>query len=197
MIYSFAPKGDHLTIYKGKKKVHTPNGNIVTTKDEALAQRLVAELEEETDYTSPASVLCYHYTLCDLTAQYVREDVMEDLRVCCRENMEDDPLLTFREGDTEPDDIATRLIVNMTNAAKGMTLEQLVAVIVMYCSFDTLAMTWHIITDIIEKPEEEFEANVESFVEDLRQFCKDEEGMACPKNMAEVIKTFDYYYRIK
>lgn len=197
MIYSFAPKGDHLTIYKGKKKVHTPNGNIVTTKDEAVAQRLLEELEAETDYTSPASVLCYHFTLCDLVAQYSREDVMEDLKVCCRENMEDDPLLMFREGDADPDDIATRLIVKMTNAAKEMTLEQLVAVIVMYCSFDTLAMTWHIITDILEKPEEEFEANVEAFIEDLREFCKEEEGMACPKNMREVINTFGYYFRLK
>jgi hypothetical protein len=35
--YSFQQKGDHLTIFKNKKKMHTPKGNIIYTYSEDFA----------------------------------------------------------------------------------------------------------------------------------------------------------------
>ena len=77
--YSFQQKGDHLTIFKNKKKMHTPKGNIIYTFDETLANRIIEQLEAEADYTSCSSLLCYHCTYCDLTAEYVQTTVDEEL----------------------------------------------------------------------------------------------------------------------
>ena len=97
MPFSYQLKGDHLTIFKNKKKMHTPKGNIIYTYDEAFAKRIIKELEAEADYTSCASILCYHYTYCDLTAEYDQKTVAEDLLTCLENNVEYDPIIALNE----------------------------------------------------------------------------------------------------
>lgn len=194
--YSFAPKGDHLTIFKGKKKVHTPNGNVVIAYSEDRAKEVIKELEKDEDYTSCASLLCYHYTYCDLIAQYQREDVANDLTVCLEDNLEQDPLLMFRQGDTDAGEVVETLMKEIKGSIPSLSMEQMVAMIVIYCSFDSFALSWGIIKGIIEASHDSRYISLkEQFVSELREFCKADEDLDCPKKISGIIDAFVSYYK--
>ena len=148
--FSFQQKGDHLTIFKNKKKMHTPKGNIIYTFDEALANRIIEQLEAEADYTSCSSLLCYHYTYCDLTAEYDQKTVTEDLLTCLEHNVEYDPFIAFREekdiesmSDEEADKLVKTFKQQMMAFIGGCSMSQLVAITVLYCAFDSLALPYY------------------------------------------------------
>lgn len=209
-LYSYTQKGDHLTLYKGKKKVHTPNGNIVIASTEALAQRIASELEANADYTSCATALCYHYTYCDLIAQYDAATIADDLQNCCRDNIIDDPLLFFRnaslrdeEGNLQEIDeetleqCSTAMLRDMSKLINKSNINQLVALIVIYCSFDSFALSWHIISLIANKGQDTAlnSAEKDSFIADLKSYCSETE-LTCPDNIADIIDAFLYYYTL-
>lgn len=185
-LYTYSPKGDHLTLFKGKKKVHTPNGNVVIANTEQLAERIVAELSSDADYTSCASVLCYHYTYCDLIAQYDTATIADDLQTCCRENIAEDPLLYFR-ADEESEDLETEALRKMSQLVNKCNINQLVSIIVIYCSFESLLLSYHII-DMLNQG-----TGKEKLIADLRDYFKELE-VPCPKNIDGIIDSFAYYY---
>lgn len=204
--YSYIPKGDHLTIYKGKKKMHTPNGNVIIANSEAHAQRVIKELEAGADHTSCASVLCYHYTYCDLIAQFDAATIADDLQTCCRDNVIGDPLLFFRNDSATKNldkndsseiteemeekimkECSLELLKKMSSLINKCSINQLVAIIVVYCSFDSFALSWHIINMQ--------QNNKDSLITELKQYCEDNE-MECPDNIADIIDVFAYYYNL-
>lgn len=204
-LYSFAPKGDHLTLYKGKKKVHTPNGNVVIANTKALAQRIVDELTAGADYTSCATTLCYHYTYCDLIAQYDTPTVADDLQTCLRENLIEDPLLFFRDErfmtcessenlpeieEDEAQEVVLPMLKSMSELINGCSIYQLVAIIVLYCSFESLALSWYIINA------QKDSASKDAFIADLRIYCEKTE-LPYPKNINEIMAAFEYYFQIE
>lgn len=212
-LYSYTQKGDHLTLYKGKKKVHTPNGNIVIASTEALAQRIASELEANADYTSCATALCYHYTYCDLIAQYDAATVADDLQNCCRDNIIDDPLLFFRtdvlqqaDGDLDSiDEVAleqcsTAMLRSLSKLINTCTIHQLVAIIVIYCSFESLALSWHIINQLLSGNSAaigstDYESSKANLIADLKAYCSATE-QSCPNNISDIIDAFAYYYTL-
>lgn len=193
--YSYIQKGDHLTIFKGKKKVHTPNGNVVIAYSEERAQDVIKALEKGEDHTSCASLLCYHFTFCDLVAQYEKANVASDLMVCLDENLEHDPLLMFKQGDADAATVVEALKKEIKNAIPGLSMEQMVAMIVIYCSFESFALSWCIINDIIRRGNEDNYASLKNqVVADLHQFCQSQEELTCPEDIDEIIDAFVSYY---
>lgn len=203
--YSYSPKGDHLTIFKGKKKLHTPNGYVVTTYTPELAEHLIALLEKDTDNTSCASTLCYHYTYCDITAQYNESQVREDVKECLKSNLYDDPLLMFKSEEilgciVTPDELTeeqyntvyNKVFSDFTEYVSKLNIYQLVSAIVIYVSFDSMALSWRFIKDIINNDA----ANKEQFINSLKEFCKIAE-LECPKDIDAIIDAFTYYYNLK
>lgn len=203
-LYSYAPKGDHLTLFKGKKKVHTPNGNVVIANTETLAQRIADELSADADYTSCATTLCYHYTYCDLIAQYDKATVADDLLTCLRENLIDDPLLFFRDErfmncessedlpeieEDEAQEVVLPLLKSMSELVNKASIYQLVAIIVLYCSFESLALSWFIINAMNDAESKD------AFVADLRVYCEKTE-LPFPKNISEIMAAFEYYFQL-
>lgn len=191
MIYSFTEKGDHLTVYKGKKKVHTPNGNVVIAHSEVMANAIVAELEAGKDHTSCDNMLCYHFTYCDLVAQYDRNTVANDFIVCVKDNIEADPLLMFRQGDKDCGDVVNSLTDAIVSHVGNCNMYQIVAMIVIYCSFDSLVLSWHIIDSLINTNADE--QRIVAFIDDLKDFCK-QDDLECPENIGDIIQAFTNYY---
>ena len=198
MPFSYQLKGDHLTIFKNKKKMHTPKGNIIYTYDEAFAKRIIKELEAEADYTSCASILCYHYTYCDLTAEYDQKTVAEDLLTCLENNVEYDPIIALNEAkeieamsDEEVDQLVKTFKQQMMAFIAGCSMPQLVAITVLYCAFDSLALPYYIVKDTMGKEA----CSIDDFVAKLSAYCK-REGIDMPANMQETIIAFSEYWNI-
>ena len=196
--FSYQPKGDHLTIFKNKKKMHTPKGNIIYTYDEAFAKRIIKELEAEADYTSCASILCYHYTYCDLTAEYDQKTVAGDLLTCLENNVEYDPIIALNEAkeieamsDEEVDQLVKTFKQQMMAFIAGCSMPQLVAITVLYCAFDSLALPYYIVKDTMGKEA----CSIEDFVAKLSAYCK-REGIDMPSNMQATITAFSEYWNI-
>ena len=196
--FSFQPKGDHLTIFKNKKKMHTPKGNIIYTYDEAFAKRIIKELEAEADYTSCASILCYHYTYCDLTAEYDQKTVAEDLLTCLENNVEYDPIIALNEAkeieamsDEEVDQLVKTFKQQMMAFIAGCSMPQLVAITVLYCAFDSLALPYYIVKDTMGREA----CSIDDFVAKLSVYCK-REGIDMPSNMQATITAFSEYWNI-
>ena len=197
-VFFFQPKGDHLTIFKNKKKMHTPKGNIIYTYSEDFANRIIKELEAEADYTSCASILCYHYTYCDLTAEYDQKTVAEDLLTCLDNNVEYDPIIALNEtkeieamSDEDVDKLVKTFKQQMTALIGGCSMPQLVAITVLYCAFDSLALPYYIVKDTMGKEA----CPIEDFVEKLSAYCK-REDIDMPANMQETITAFSEYWSI-
>lgn len=196
--YSYQPKGDHLTIFKNKKKMHTPKGNILYTYDEPLAKRIIEELEKEADYTSCTSILCYHYTYCDLTAEYNQDTVAVDLLTCLDNNVEYDPIIALNEekeieamSDEEVDKLVKTFKKDMKAFILGCSMPQLVAITVLYCAFDSLALPYHIVKSTMT----EGGCSAEEFIAKLSAYCK-REDIDMPKNMQETISAFSEYWKV-
>lgn len=196
--YSYQPKGDHLTIFKNKKKMHTPKGNILYTYDEPLAKRIIEELEKEADYTSCTSILCYHYTYCDLTAEYNQDTVAVDLLTCLDNNVEYDPIIALNEekeieamSDEEVDKLVKTFKKDMKAFILGCSMPQLVAITVLYCAFDSLALPYHIVKSTMT----EDGSSAEEFIAKLSAYCK-REDIDMPKNMQETISAFSEYWKV-
>lgn len=199
--FSYMPKGNHLTLFKGKKKVHTPNGNVVIAETPELADRLVQLLEQNADHTSCATLLCYHYTYCDLIAKYDVNGVRSDVKTCLQDNLVDDPLLLFHcstmpASELKPDEVTEEqytkeyetVLSEFSSHLEGCNMYQLVSVIVLYCSFDSLAFAWRIIQELLPDP-----SGKEQFITDLKAYCESQES-ECPEDISEIIDTFLYYY---
>ena len=196
--FSFQQKGDHLTIFKNKKKMHTPKGNIIYTYSEDFANRIIKELEAEADYTSCASILCYHYTYCDLTAEYDQKTVAEDLLTCLDNNVEYDPIIALNEdktiesmSDEEVNQLVKTFKQQMMAFIGGCSMSQLVAITVLYCAFDSLALPYYIVKDTMGKEA----CSIEDFVEKLSVYCK-REDIDMPANMQETIAAFCEYWTV-
>ena len=196
--FSYQPKGDHLTIFKNKKKMHTPKGNIIYTYDEAFAKRIIKELEAEADYTSCASILCYHYTYCDLTAEYDQKTVAEDLLTCLENNVEYDPIIALNEAkeieamsDEEVDQLVKTFKQQMMAFIAGCSMPQRVAITVLYCAFDSLALPYYLVKDTMGKEA----CSIDDFVGKLSAYCK-REGIDMPSNMQATITAFSEYWNI-
>ena len=196
--YSFQQKGDHLTIFKNKKKMHTPKGNIIYTYDEALANRIIEQLEAEADYTSCSSLLCYHYTYCDLTAEYDQKTVAEDLLTCLEHNVEYDPFIAFCEekaieamSDEEADQMVKAFKQQMMAFIASCSMYQLVAITVLYCAFDSLALPYYIIKETMG----ETACSIDDFMAKLSAYCKREE-ISIPADMPATISAFCEYWKL-
>ena len=68
--YTYKLENGEYVFYKDNKVLKTPNDVVVKTTKEELAKTLLTNLEHKMGYSAPFSLLTYHYTYCNLEAQY-------------------------------------------------------------------------------------------------------------------------------
>jgi hypothetical protein len=66
------------TLYKDGKLLTNPHGIVITTDNEELAKKMEEALKKRKGYTSPKSILTYHYTYCNLKDSCGQEFVVND-----------------------------------------------------------------------------------------------------------------------
>ena len=75
--YTYKFEDNEYVIYNGDKKLCNLDNEIISTDNEGLAKKLVDALERGENYTYPGSILCYHYTYCNLRHYSIEEFVKE------------------------------------------------------------------------------------------------------------------------
>jgi len=79
--YSIVKNGDTYEIHKGEEPLKTPGGRIVKTLYLPIAEQLLTDLKEEGyySYTSPDSLLSFHFTTMDYVAQMPKDVFINQL----------------------------------------------------------------------------------------------------------------------
>jgi hypothetical protein len=77
-MYGFRKDGDWFFIDKKSKVLTTPMGQPVKTRNMALAERLVADLEKFGESPSdPVSIVAFHYAMLDFFPSFLAENLKE------------------------------------------------------------------------------------------------------------------------
>lgn len=206
--FSYKLKGSEYVLLKDNQPLKTPHGVVVTANSEELAKRLVEALKKRKGYTSPKSILTYHYTYCNLMAQYDTEFVANDFSNCVSADMlmNDDYLLFHQPSPIRPA-YASFFEKELPERFHIYNMNQLAAVLVIQTAYGSWMLSHYMIIDICEKLFEEdetydLETLKQEFLDDLEEYeCEelggdpdDKEYIKHLKDIGDVIDMFVYYF---
>lgn len=186
---TFKKENGFYNLYNNNRQVLTPKGNPVRCDNDSLTRRAVKELSRsQPSYTQPSSILCYLYTLCDLSVEFSKQQIADDLCTYLRENVAGDSFLYLH--DEEPDTVA--ISEKFASQIQQYTMDQLVAVMVILCSFETILLAHHIINDVVG-PLIEGKADLDTlkktFLANVRRYFAD--GDVDPADISQNITLLD------
>ena len=208
--YNYKLEDGIYTLYKDEKPLTNPHGIVITTDNEGLAEKMEEALKKRKGYTSPKSILTYHYTYCNLKETHGRKLVVNEFSEYANyDALMEDEYLMFHQPSPIKTAYAEHFAKELPERFQMYNLYQLTAVLVVLTAYDSWMLSYYIITDICEKlfDEEEdadYETLKQEFLDDLEEFECDELG-ADPddkayikhlKEIGDMIDTFVYYFTI-
>lgn len=206
--YTYKLEGNEYVIYDGDKKLCNPDNEIISTENEDLAKKLIEALEHGEDYTSPGSLLCYHYTYCNLRQHSIEEFVKEFTSYMTYDALLWDDFLMFQQDAPVKQAIAGVYSGRYPEKIKSFNKYQFVAILVIHTSYHSWVLSYRIIADILEKLEgNNYEEIKETFMEDLDDYERiemqdhdiefDEEKYARYRaELSDAIDAFAYYFTL-
>ena len=197
--YTIAQKGERVYVCKNGKRLHTPKGNLVYTDNETLSQQLADALNAGEEYSDNASLLCYHFSYCDLVTEFTSEDIANDIATYCREAMIHDEYLLFRQGVDGAVPVSKRYIDTIIHRLPEYTMHQLVAILVIINSTNSLALAFRMIEDVVGKDEDAkasfladlMEFEIDNFGDDMENDAEQDE---VKRQMKDMVETFVKYW---
>ena len=179
--YTYRLENGEYVFYEDDKVLKTPNDVVVKTTKEGLAKHLLTNLEHKMGYSAPFSLLTYHYTYCNLESQYDQNFIADDFTNCVDyEALMNDDYLMFRQPSPVRQAIAQFFAKELPENFHNYNLYQLTAILVIQSAFNSWMLSQYIIADIIEKSNEDkdadFAALKEDFLDDLEDFECEEFG---------------------
>ena len=198
------------TLYKDGKPLTNPHGVVITTDNEELAKKIEEALKKRKGYTSPKSILTYHYTYCNLKKDYDQEFIVKDFTDSASyDALMGDNYLMFRQPSPVRQAIAVYFEKELPECFQIYNLYQLTAVLVVLTAYNSWMLSHYIITDICEKLSNEdedadYETLKQEFLDDLEEFeCEelggDPDDKAYVKHLKEIgdmIDTFVYFFTL-
>lgn len=208
--YTYKFENDEYVFYEDGKVLTTPDGAVVKTTNEDLAKLLLSDLEQNVGYMSPATLLTYHYTYCNLLMEYTQESLADEFTEYSRaEMLLDDEYLMFHQPSPIKPAVASFFEKQLAEDYHSYNLYQLAAVLVINCAFNSWMLSQYIIADIIipysNDEEADFEAMKEEFLDDLEEYECDELGwdpedkayIQHRQEMSDTIDAFGYYFMLQ
>lgn len=177
------------------EQVTTPNGQIACTKSQELAGILVKNANATKGaYTKPTDLLCYFYSTLDFTMQWNEEQTKEYVQyltnclVC-------DPYLMFRQPCPVRQAIEQFFVNHLSETLNELPPHRLVCYIILNTVYQSPMLAQYIVADIIDG-EGEYEDLKQEFLDDLKEFCREEELIFNRRKYSDMIDKFVAYYTI-
>ena len=198
--YSYKLENEVYRLYEDETPISTPDGNPIIAESEPLAQKLVEALEAGEDFTSPDSLLTFHYTYCNLIADYKQEDLIADYTDCmCYDNLLGDAYLMFRQPSPVRQSVATYLDDNSMEFFMDMNMYQITAVLTLYTISHSWALPYYVVADLVEHAGTEDYADLkEDFMNDiveceLSEYNVDPNEASYKRHLKELSKAIDLF----
>jgi len=177
------------------------NGEYVFYKDDKV-------LEHKMGYSAPFSLLTYHYTYCNLEAQYDLNFIADDFSNCVDyEALMNDDYLMFRQPSPVRQAIAQFFAKELPENFHNYNLYQLTAILVIHSAFNSWMLSQYIIADmpLYDDEDADLEALEEEFLDDLEEFeCEefgcdpeDEAYIRHCEDIKNTITSFLYYFTLE
>ena len=201
----YALDGDQFVLYQDGAPLTTPHGVVITTTNEALAKKLVEELQAGKSYTSAAALLAYHYTYCNLEHDDSSDLINHFTQMADSERLMIDEYLMFHQSSPLPQVIANALSEDLEAYFRTLNLYQLSAILVVAQTYQSVMLPYYIIGDICELLDEgeDYESIKSQFMEDMEAFEREqgyseeyEDYAQHLTNMSGMIDAFVYYYNL-
>lgn len=177
------------------EQVTTPNGQIACTKSQELAGILVKNANATKGaYTKPTDLLCYFYSTLDFTMQWNDEQTKEYVQyltnclVC-------DPYLMFRQPCPVRQAIEQFFVNHLSETLNELPPHRLVCYIILNTVYQSPMLAQNIVADIIDG-EGEYEDLKQEFLDDLKEFCREEGLIFNRRKYRDMIDKFVAYYTI-
>ena len=178
------------------EQVTTPNGQIACTKSQELAGMLVKNANATKGaYTKPTDLLCYFYSTLDFTMQWNEEQTKEYVQyltnclVC-------DPYLMFRQPCPVRQAIEQFFANHLSETLNELPPHRLVCYIILNTVYQSPMLAQYIVADIIDG-EGEYEDLKQEFLDDLKEFCREEGLIFNRRKFNAIIDTFVFYHTLK
>lgn len=208
--YKYQLENDEYVFYEDGEVLKTPHDAVVKTTNEDLAKQLLKNLENNPDYTSPTSLLTYHYAYCNLNAEFSQEFIADDFSRCASyDTLMNDDYLMFRQPSPVRQAIAVFFEKELPENFHNYNMYQLSAVLIISTVFRSWMLSQYIIADIIlpfnEDEDEDFDSLKEEFLDDLEEYESEELGWD-PEDesyekhrqlMSDTIEAFAYYFTLQ
>ena len=177
------------------EQVTTPNGQIACTKSQELAGILVKNANATKGaYTKPTDLLCYCYSTLDFTMQWNEEQTKEYVQyltnclVC-------DPYLMFRQPCPVRQAIEQFFVNHLSETLNELPPHRLVCYIILNTVYQSPMLAQYIVADIIGG-EGKYEDLKQEFLDDLKEFCREEGLIFNRRKYSDMIDKFVAYYTI-
>lgn len=177
------------------EQVTTPNGQIACTKSQELAGMLVKNANATKGaYTKPTDLLCYLYSTLDFTMQWNEEQTKEYVQyltnclVC-------DPYLMFRQPCPVRQAIEQFFVNHLSETLNELPPHRLVCYIILNTVYQSPMLAQYIVADIIDGGGE-YEDLKQEFLDDLKEFCREEGLIFNRRKYSDMIDKFVAYYTI-
>jgi hypothetical protein len=205
--YSYKQEEGKFVLHENDKPLTNPDDVVIATTNEELAKVLISELKADKGYTSPASLLTYHYTYCNLEQRDFNELVDQFCQSANYDVLMGDEYLMFHQDSPIRQAIASYVETDYPELFKSFNLYQLTAIMVVFFAYHSLMLSYYIIADICiplsEDKDADYESLKENFMEDLEEFERgegiDETYRNCPQhlqNISGMIDAFVYYFNL-
>lgn len=201
--YTYKLENDEYVFYEDGEVLKTPHNAVIKTTNEKLAHLLLTNLEHFADYSSPTSLLTYHYTYCNLDAEATEEIIANDFSNCVDyDSLMADIYLMFRQPSPVSQAIAVYYEKNLPQIFHSYNMYQLSAILVIHTAFNSWMLSHYIISDLLEPlydgKDIDFQAEKEEFLDDLEEYeCErfecDPEDDAYIKHRQEISDTIDTF----
>ena len=172
--YTYKNEGDRFVLYENDKPLTNPDGVVIVTSNEELAEDLVAELKEGKDYTSPSSLLAFHYTYCNLEQRDREELLKQFAQVTDYERLIWDEYLMLHQSSPVKQAIASYMEAELPECLREYNLYQLTAIYLACTVYESIMLPYYIIADIctplVDEEDADYESLKASFLEDLKEY---------------------------
>lgn len=197
--YTYKLEDGKYTMYKDGNPLTNPHGVVITTDNEGLAKKMEEALKKRKGFTSPKSILTYHYTYCNLEKDGRDFIIDAFIEGATYDALMADVYLMFRQPGPVREAIVVYFEKELPRFFQKYNLYQLTAILVVWVAYESWMLSYYIITDICnklsdEKEKADYKTLKKEFMEDLEEFECDEKLL---KELSGVIDTFVYYFTLE
>ena len=198
--YNYRSEDGVFFLYDGDEQVLTPEDIPVSTRSEALAERLVADaVKYKGSFTDLRSVLSFHGGTCNVLETLSEEESHEGVIEFCEDIIRQDPYILFLQDAPMRLAYENMFCEKLPKTIDGLPIWCRMIFITYAMNLQTILLPHHILSELFNA-EGDPEENKQYFLDQLKEFWEDNGERVDAKRMKEYGEMIDallFYFSLE